>query len=286
MRDTGCGIPFPASRAPRISHSASRSAFTLLELLVALSILVTAFVIIWSTFSAGVNAWQRGGDLLDGLRHGDFVAEQLVSALRSAAFFSTAPDKYGFRLENGSLLYPADKISWVTSSTAFIPPDSPYGKGLHRLVFTIENNDDGNPAVAIRAMPHLLDEEDAEDFDMTPWFVSSEIKGFKCRVYNFEEETWQTEWEDTNSIPRLVEITLYMDPVEEFGPPVTMQRLVEIPVAPASTNAVKMDETGGSEDNSGRADGAGTGSAAPVRDSRGTKPGTDAEGSVRVGPQK
>ena len=214
-----------------------RSGFTLLEMLVALAILALAFAVIWSTFSATVTAWQRGGDLLDELRHGDFVAEQLVSALRSAAFFTSSPDKYGFRMKTRNQTYPADQISWVTSSTAFMPPDSPYRQSLHRIVFSVESNPEGDPAVAIRAMPHLMDEDEVDD---TPWFVSSEVKGFKCRVYDFEEESWKTDWEDTNSIPRLLEITLYMDPVEKYGPPVTLQRLVEIPVAPTSTNAVKM----------------------------------------------
>ncbi len=224
----------------RKSAVPARGGFTLLEMLVALTILALAFAVIWSTFSAAVTAWQRGGDLLDGLRHGDFVAEQLVAALRSTAYFTTAPDKYGFRLENGNLEYPADRISWVTTSTAFMPPDSPYRDSLHRIFFSVENNDRGDPAVAIRAMPHMMDEEDADD---TPWFVSSEVKGFKCRVYDFEEESWETTWENTNSVPRLVEITLYMDPVEEYGPPVTLQRLIEIPVAPPGTNAVKMGES-------------------------------------------
>jgi len=53
--------------------------------------------IVWSTYSVTMNAWRRGSDLVDELRHSDFVMEQLVSALRSAAFFHTAPDKYGFR---------------------------------------------------------------------------------------------------------------------------------------------------------------------------------------------
>ena len=38
------------------------------------------------------------------------------------------------------------------------------------------------------------------------------------------------EWEFTNSLPRLVEITVYLDPLEEFGDPVELKRVVEIPL--------------------------------------------------------
>jgi len=242
-----------------IRNSAFRpkAGFTLIEVLVALTILVVAFTIIWSAFSTTVRAWQKGGELLEDLRHGDFVMEQLVSAMRSAAFFQNAPDKYGFRMENGNRSYPADKISWVTSSTAFMPPDSPYQQGLHRIVFTIENNEDGDEAVAIRALSHLSEDD---PFEEEPWFISSEVKGIDCRFYNFEDEAWEKDWEDTNALPSLVEVTLYMDPITEYGDPVKMQRLVEIPIAPAVTNAVKMDEGAGSDDGGGAAAGETSGS--------------------------
>ena len=216
--------------------SARRCGFTLIELLVALTILVTAFSIIWGSFSATVNAWRRGGVMLDELHHGDYVMEQLVSALRSMAFFSSAPDNYGFRLtSHGGGGYPADVLSWVASGEAFMPPESPLQKGLHRISVTVMPDDDGEEAFAIRAYPHLADT--AED-EVDPWFVSTEVKGIQCRVYNLEEKDWENEWEDTNSIPSLIEITLYMDPLEEYGDPIKMTRVIEIPVAPAVKDKV------------------------------------------------
>lgn len=221
-----------------ISDPKSSRGFTLIELLVALTILVTAMTIIWQTFSATVGGWQRGGRMLDELRHGDFVMEQLVQGLRSMAFVSTSAPRFGFRLKKNSRRYPADEISWVTSSAVFVPPDSPLGRSLHRVMFTVENAEDGELGAAVRAWPYLS--EDTED-DIDPWFVSTEIKGIRCRTYNAEDEVWENDWEDTNAIPRLVEITLYMDPIEKYGEPVTIQRLVEIPVAPPLGEAVKAE---------------------------------------------
>jgi len=253
-----------------IRNSEFKQGFTLLELLVALLIMVVAFTIIMGTFSATVTAWRQGGELLEELRHGDFVMEQLVSALRSAAFFPSAPEKYGFHLDSGALGYPADTISWVSSSSAFMPPDSHLNQSLHRISFSVEQNKDGDPSVSIRAWPHLS--EETED-DVDPWFIASEVKGFSCRVYNFEDEAWDTDWEDTNSIPSLIEVTLYMDPLEEYGEPIKLQRLIEVPIAPAVTGAVNT-ASSRSGDDEAAPDAAGDPGAA---EGRGAEGGTGTE---------
>jgi len=233
------GFPFARKRVrkrpPPVPRGRSRGGFTMLELLVALAILVTALLIIWNTFSSTLRAWRRGGELLDNLHHGDFVMEQLVMAMRSAAFFDTAPHVYGFRLDSQGGRYPRDEISWVTSGSAFIPPDSPLLNGLYRITITVENNDDGDPAVAVRAYPHLAE---VDEFDVDPWYVSTKVQGIDCKPYNFEDEYWDDVWEDTNSVPSLVEVTLFMEPLERYGDPVTLKRLVEIPIGPAVTSAV------------------------------------------------
>ena len=225
-----------------------RGGFTLLEVMVAVAIMALAFAIAWSTFSAAAGGWRRGTDLLDQLHQGDYVMEQFVTALRSAAFFqSGAAGRYGFRLEtSGGGEDSRDTISWVTSGMAFLPPDSHLANGLHRLEVGMGRNEDGKTAVAVRAWPHLADEED-DDVKGDPWFVSTEIKGFRCRTYNAEDERWENEWEDTNAVPRLVEITLYLQPVKDYAEAQKLQRLVEIPIAPPLKEAAKSSGEGEEE---------------------------------------
>ncbi len=229
----------------------------MLELLVALAIMSAAFAIIWSTFSATVKAWTRGSELLENLRRGDFVMEQLVTGLRSAAFFDSAPGKYGFRLKDrGSGKDSSDTLSWVASGTAFLPPDSPLANGLHRLVVGIEDNSEGKRAVTVSAFPHLSD-EDEDSVNVEKWHISTEVQGLSCEVYVEEDEDWKDEWEDTNSIPRLVHITLYMDPIEEYGDPVKLERLIEIPVAPPIGADKKVPTAGASGERTGEGEGTG-----------------------------
>jgi len=218
-----------------------RAGFTLLEVLVALTILVTALTIVYSTFTTTLKAWKAGTETMSEIHHGDFVMDQLSAALRSTAFFDSTPHLYGFRLETkAGGKYPADRMSWVTTSSAFLPLDSPWADGLHRIVVGVERNSKGDYGVAVRAMPHLSEEpDDSED----PWFISTRIQGLRCRIYDEETTSWLNEWEDTNAVPSLVEITLYMDASVPFDPPVRMVRAIEIPVAPAVTGLVSFAES-------------------------------------------
>lgn len=211
------------------ARGVQRGGFTLLELLVAMALLVTAMSIIVGTFVTVLKSWQRGTALLDDLHHGDFVMNQLVSGLRSAAYFPSAGGTYGFRLEDhGGRGYAEDSISWVTSSSAFLPRDSVLNRGLHRISITIEENDDGDTAVAVRAYPHMA--TDMEDDDVDPWYVSTEVKGLDCQWYDQESDTWEDDWEKTNEIPAVVSIVLTMEPLEEYGDPVELKRVIPIPL--------------------------------------------------------
>ena len=59
--------------------------FTLLEVLVALTVLVTVMAIVGATLVATINGWDRGQRALDGMRRGEYVMDQLANALRSSA---------------------------------------------------------------------------------------------------------------------------------------------------------------------------------------------------------
>ncbi len=219
-----------------------KAGFTFLELLVALGILVAVFAIIFTIFTSTLGAWNRGTEALTKLHHGDFVMEQLVQSLRSAAFFDSVPEFYEFRLEKRSAGgRPADVMSWVTSSSAFMPLDSPYANGLHRIVVTIDRTDQGQYGVAIRAMPHLSEDE---DLDPDPWFVSTRVKGLRCEIWDDEFAVWEERWEESNAVPSLVKVTLEMEPDEPYDPPIRIQRAIQIPVAPAVTSRVDFVETG------------------------------------------
>jgi prepilin-type N-terminal cleavage/methylation domain-containing protein len=229
----------------RLRKKSDNRGFTLIEVLVSVLILTMAMAIVWQTFSMALNAWHKGETFLSQMHHGDFVIDQLTDALRSAAYFDESGGIYGFRLENrNSGEYPNDVLSWVKSGAGLMPQDAALARGLHRVDFTVDKNEDGEMVVMAHVYPHLADDDRDNEFgDGETWEISSVIKGINCRVYNEEDEEWSEEWENTNSIPAILEITLYMDPLEGDSEPVTIKRAVQIPISRELRAGVIFDES-------------------------------------------
>ena len=210
-----------------------RIGFTLIELLVALAIFSLAAAMAAGTFWSVLKAWTRGGEMLEQLHYGEFAMEQLVTALRGAAWFPSKPEAFGFWLER-------DNASWVTSGTAFLPPDSPLRNGLHRLSVSVDSAQ-GERGLVVRAWPHLA--EDADENDAEAWLVCPEAEEFTCEWYDFDADIWSTDWEETNSLPKLVRVTLKMKKRAEFDEELELQRLVELEVAPDIPGRENRDRT-------------------------------------------
>jgi prepilin-type N-terminal cleavage/methylation domain-containing protein len=212
--------------------------FTLLEVMIAVVILAIAMAIAFQTFSAVTRAWTGGRAMMDKTHHGDFVLGQLSSALRSMAFFTNSQEQCGFRIKNNSTGEGKQTISWVTASSAFIPPgEDAYSHGAHRIEVGGGTDKDGVDGLVVTVWPYLADEEKVEK---KSWFVSENIKGLSCKVYDTNEEknSWEDTWEYSNKVPGLVEITLYAEPVKEYDEPVEFRQIIEIPLGPSVTNEV------------------------------------------------
>ena len=190
------------------------------------------------TFHGVVRAWRRGTTLTENLHHGDFVMDQLVMGLRSAYY----PDSgggvngYGFWLEdNGSGESAADGISWVKQGPALTDSNSPTVAGPHRVQFFMSVDDQGRHVPAVRVWRPYATAKDFDSSTLDAQILSTRIHGFNCRVATNQQDgawEWSDTWVDdnTNRLPRAVELTLYLAPLEEGRSPIPLKRCVEIPV--------------------------------------------------------
>jgi prepilin-type N-terminal cleavage/methylation domain-containing protein len=222
---------------PPFHPSIPRRGFTLLEVMIAVVILAIAMTVAGQLFATVTRAWTGARIVMDRTHHGDFVTGQLTAALRSMAFSDNKPEAYGFRIENNPSGEGDHTISWVTDSGAFMPPGDPSARIRHRIAVGAGEDDDGAEGLIVTVWPYLADEDEVEK---TSRLVSENIKGLKCMVYDTHdgEERWRDDWEYSNAIPGLIEITLYAEPLREYDDPVEFRQLIEIPLGPAVTNEV------------------------------------------------
>ncbi len=213
-------------------HPNRKPGFTLIELLVALVVMTIALSIAYSAFTGTLRGWKRGMEVIDGIKHGDFAMTQLVSALNSAIYFYNPRKTYAFTFEkNSSGGLPADSISFVTSSGAFMPADSPFAKGPHRINLFIDD-ENGAPALFATTMPAIANAEEVEDdFIEEPVLVSTIVQGLEILFWDEENEDWTEEWEPENSLPARVLLTVFVQPEDSDDEPIEFNRVIEIPAA-------------------------------------------------------
>jgi len=212
--------------------------FTLLEVLLAVTILSVVATVTFMTFSAATSAWQRGTALMDRIHHGDFVINQLMMALRSAYYPEGQGDlpAYGFQhLDNGDGPEAEDEISWVKLGGALVGRDLAYAESPHRVRFFLSDNESGRRSAAVVSWRIEGQPEDFDPETLPPVFLSSRVMGFNCRAawtLNKDGEIdWEDEWTHTNRIPSAVEVTLYIEPVAPGQPPVELRRIVGLRTA-------------------------------------------------------
>lgn len=217
-----------------LKSRADPGGFTLLEIMLAVAILAVATTVTYMSFSAVATAWRRSQNLSKDIHRADYVMDQLEMGLRSS-YYSDAT--CGFWLEDGGDgAGSADKISWVKLGSALVGADCPFLGTPHRVTFFLEDASHGKAAAITAYQLRRQSDDFNPEEDLEPILLSKGIVGFNCRpqdpLATGEEIEWMDEWEDTNKIPRVVELTLYMEPLDEDGDTVEIKRIVEIPVAP------------------------------------------------------
>jgi prepilin-type N-terminal cleavage/methylation domain-containing protein len=222
----------------------NRAAFTLLEILLAVAIMGLVASVTFMTFSAATSAWRRALALSDHLHHGDFVMDQLVMALRSTYYPGTGRvnSDYGFlHVDDGNGDAARDEISWVKLGSALVGDDAQFVETPHRVRFFVTDDEDRDPAAAITAWRLLGQADDFEPDALDPVFLSKRIVGFDCRTaFESDDEgqiEWLDVWEASNRVPRVVSVTLYLEPIDTGQPPLALTRIVELPLGALAWNS-------------------------------------------------
>jgi len=247
--------------------------------------------------------------MADNMQRVDYVTAQVAYALRSAYFPTSgeASNADGFMLIDGNERNDpeeSDAISWTKLGPSIVGRNSRFARSPHKVTLFVRSEkdaDDEHPAGLIAQVigedkfrPEDFDEDDETNWD---WFLlGSQVQGFNCRVLDKDQPfqsgqaNWQDTWDTSNSIPRRVQLTFWMKPIEEGKDPYPIVRVLELPLWDISQNPLKTDSTaseggggkktggkggadGGSGGSGGSAGGGSGGRQGPVAPTGGGAPG-------------
>lgn len=208
--------------------------YSLLEMMLAMSILGIMGLMVFGSFQSLVDASTRAENALDSLYVSEIIMDQIEHSLKMAEYDSRDQRNYRFIHENIDSDYPVDTFSWVSSASDFLPSAFPTREGVNRIELTVEEQD-GESGLSVRAFSSLYDPESPEAEDVEPWIVSRQVVGIDLNFYDVNEQDWTEDWERDNQIPVSIILTLYLK-VDGSDPQKvkTFHRRIDIPVGEIS----------------------------------------------------
>lgn len=242
----------------------NRAAFTMIELLLAVSLLAVIVIVGYMSFSTATTVWRVGQNAADSIHHGDFIMGQIAMALRSAHYPDSASPvpEYGMQLINdGEEEEARDSLMWVKLGSALVGEGAEVANAPHKIILyslgpgesTVEEYDEGGIFIKTWRTTSLPEDFDSEDEEFVkPFLVAPGIVAMDFKILDPSEnlargqapKARSSEWEEdfewidedwtgdyTNRLPYAVRATIYLPPSEEGGNPIPVSRVIQIPSA-------------------------------------------------------
>jgi len=213
----------------------SRSGFTLLEVIIAITILSLITVIIGSAFRLGIQAWGRGEkETEDGQRL------RALSSLLSQQLKSIYPYRIKIEGKDEEIVAfkgESDSITFVTTMT-----DLSYG-GLKWVQYTFR---DGVLLYKEGLLPDKKFEEHIKDKNKEE-IVDSHINNFRFS-YSYlleDDDEWTESWDDEEEVPGAVKVNLsdFQPFVVKIPEIANVERIDNSEIDDTNLNVRKLDDT-------------------------------------------
>ena len=175
-----------------------RRGFTLIEVVIALTIVATLLVVMFSGLRVGMAAWQRGEERAELLERTRSLTQVLARSLNATLSYqkpATARDPARLLFEGEP-----DRVAFVTAAAPF-PPAAP----IAFTAVTLSHDTGAGLAIRQKALPN----DDAFE-RVPPVAVDATVAAVKFRYLRDSDRVWTDRWEPAteNMLPAAVEVTL------------------------------------------------------------------------------
>lgn len=175
--------------------------FTLVEVVIALTIVATLLVVMFGGLRVGLAAWQRGDERAEILERARSLTQVVTRTLAAAHPYMTSAHagKAGLLLFEGA----PDRVAFVTAAPPF-PTAAP-------IAFTaVTLSQDGGPVPGLAVRQKPLPNEEPFDRGLQPAVVDGTVSDVRFRYLRESDGEWTENWDavEEKALPLAVEITL------------------------------------------------------------------------------
>lgn len=204
-------IRLPTSRAGTTPWAAARTgrrtgrcrggrAFTLLEVMLALSILMMVLAVIYSTWMAILRSKKAADKAALHAQRSRIAVRALEDALEGVQVFQQNQPYYAFVADTSARFAFLSVASRLPGS---FPGSGLFGdQSLRRVTFEVENGTNGQPQLVMRQYPLLLATNAIEE--AYPIVLATEVTDFLLEFWDTRRGEWLAEWLYTNQLPAVV----------------------------------------------------------------------------------
>lgn len=212
-----------------LCRSALNRAFTLLEVLVALTIFSLVLSLLYGSWRILIQSNAAGLRIAANAHRTRMTIQTIEEALNSAVFFNANARHYAFIAE-GDSTYSA--LSFVSHLAPSFPGSGRFdGEKVRRVSFTIEPDENGSNALMLY-QNSLLDQV-GETADAYPILLARDVSLFEVMFLDTRRGEFTAEWKQTNSLPALVRVSVGFGQKSRFSkePNDVVTRIIRIPSA-------------------------------------------------------
>ena len=205
--------------------------FTLIEIIMAMAIFGLVVTAIYSSWIAILKASKTGLAAAAQAQRERIAIHTIEEALTSARSFAADLQHYSFVGENGS----EATLSFVARLPKSFPRSGRFGDfDVRRVVFSVERGRDSQRQLVLRQSPILMEfDQDERDY---PLVLAKNVKELVLEFWDTRTGDWVEEWNQTNSLPKMVKVTLRLtSPNQRYAFSRVQEEVISIVALPSVT---------------------------------------------------
>jgi len=229
-RESRVGSRAPAHGA-RSCHSSSvtrrLSAFTLIEVMIAMTIFGLVVAAIYSSWDLIWRASRVSRAAAAQVQRQRVAIHTIEDALTCIQSFQASMRYYSFIVNEDP-----PELDFTSRLPDNFPRNGKFGDlNVRQLMFTLEAGPDSEKDLVLRQKPILLDLD--ADEQKNPLVLARNVQTFKVECWDANLAEWTTEWDDTNSIPPLIRVKLVLgrnnNQYGNAAPTLSVTRVIAVP---------------------------------------------------------